>query len=256
MARVSGLAVTPIKGMRLQNVEEIELAPGGARGDRRFFVVDQRQRMINGKTHGELQQVIATCEGDSLRLELPGGRRVEATVELGAPVRSRFFSGAIEGRLVHGPWAQALSEFLGVEVAVIDCGSGVDRGPDGAASLISVASLERLAQEAGEPGIDARRFRMLIEVEGIGAHEEDAWVGRTVRVGEAEIRFHGHVGRCLITSRDPDSGEIDLPTLDLLGAYRGGLPTTEPLPFGIYGEVVRAATVKLGDPVEPGNAVD
>jgi uncharacterized protein YcbX len=65
------------------------------------------------------------------------------------------------------------------------------------------------------------------------------------------VRFRGHVGRCLITSRDPDTGVVTLPTLDILGDYRRDLDTTEPLPFGIYGEVVAEGTVQVGDPVKP-----
>src|SRR5437868_1140748 len=83
----------------------------------------------------------------------------------------------------------------------------VDRGPDGAVSLISTASLARLADQAGRSSVDSRRFRMLIEVDGVGAHEEDGWVGRTLEVGEVTLRCHGHVGRCVITSRHPESGE-------------------------------------------------
>ena len=76
---------------------------------------------------------------------------------------------------------------------------------------------------------------------------EDEWVGRRVRVGDAEIAINGHVGRCLITSRHPESGVIDLPTLDLIRGYRGDVPTTEPLPFGVYGEVSRPGAVRVGD---------
>jgi uncharacterized protein YcbX len=126
----------------------------------------------------------------------------------------------------------------------------VDRGPRGAVSLISRASLARLAEAAGEPSVDARRFRMLIEVDGVGPHAEDAWVGREARVGDASILFTGHVGRCLITSRDPDTGVIDLPTLDIIDSYRGEIDTTEPLPFGIFGEVRRQGRVRVGDVVE------
>ncbi len=96
----------------------------------------------------------------------------------------------------------------------------VDRGRQGGASLVSEASLARLAEIAGEDALDPRRFRMLIEVDGLAPHEEDGWVGRTFRIGDAAVRFRGHVGRCLITSRDPDTGVVDLPTLDLLGEYR------------------------------------
>jgi MOSC domain-containing protein YiiM len=43
---------------------------------------------------------------------------------------------------------------------------------------------------------------------------------------------------------------VDLPTLDILRAYRGDLDTTEPLPFGVYGEVLEGGRVAVGDPVE------
>jgi uncharacterized protein YcbX len=90
---------------------------------------------------------------------------------------------------------------------------------------------------------------MLIEIDGVDAHVEDDWVGHTVTIGAAAVRFHGHVGRCMVTSRDPDTGEVDLPTLDILRGYRGAVNATEPLPFGIYGEVVSEGTVRIGDPV-------
>jgi uncharacterized protein YcbX len=94
---------------------------------------------------------------------------------------------------------------------------------------------------------------MLVEVDGVDAHGEDTWVGRRVRIGEALVSFNGHVGRCLVTSRDPDTGTIDLPTLDLLRGYRGDEPSTEPLPFGIYGEVIEPGAVRLGDHVSAGS---
>jgi uncharacterized protein YcbX len=92
---------------------------------------------------------------------------------------------------------------------------------------------------------------MLVEIDGVGAHEEDRWVGRRVRIGEALVMVYGHVGRCLVTCRDPDTGIPDLPTLDLLRSYRGQLETTEPLPFGIYGQVLEPGEVRLGDAVLP-----
>ncbi len=116
-------------------------------------------------------------------------------------------------------------------------------------SLISRASLDALASEGGYDGVDSRRFRMLIEVDGLSAHEEDAWVGRRCRVGQTLVRFGGHVGRCLITSRDPDTGQVDMPTLDILANYRSDLDTTEPLPFGVYGAVLEPGTIRVGDSV-------
>jgi uncharacterized protein YcbX len=246
---VVGLALTPVKGTRLQAVERIDLLRTGARGNRRFFVVDELDRMVNSKTLGELQTVVSECLDDQLRLTFPDGSAVHAEVTLGEPVSARFFSRTVEGRALRGPWGAALSEHLGQAVRLVEAEGSVDRGPRGAASLISRASLAQLAEVASEPSVDPRRFRMLIEIDGVAANAEDAWVGRSVRVGDAVIRWCGHVGRCLITSRDPDTGVIDLPTLDILGDYRRELNTTEPLPFGIYGEVAREGSVSVGDEV-------
>jgi uncharacterized protein YcbX len=253
MPVVSGLATTAVKGTRVRAVDRLELDATGARGNRRFYVIDDRDRMLNGKRLGDLQAVIADLAPDTGRLELrfPDGQVVSGTPELGPSVTARFFSGWREDQLALGPWAPALSAFLGQPVRLVASASAVDRGQLGAVSLISRGSLARLAEVGGASDVDSRRFRMLIEADGIPAHAEDGWVGERVRIGEAVIRWHGHVGRCLITSRDPDTGAIDLPTLDILGSYRGQEPSTEPLPFGIYGEVLAGGRVCVGDAITP-----
>jgi uncharacterized protein YcbX len=249
--RVTALSVTAVKGTRLRTVPSVQLRRSGAVGNRRFYVIDGRGRMVNSKMVGALQAVVADwIEGaGELALSFPDGERVAGVVADGPAVATRFFSMDREAVLAEGPWSDALSQYLGQPVRLVRTGNGVDRGEKGAASLISRASLARLAAEADEPSVDARRFRMLIEIDGIAAHEEDGWVGRSVRIGEAVVHFGGHVGRCLITSRDPETGVVDLPTLDLLGDYRGQVPSTEPLPFGVYGAVVGEGVVRLGDDV-------
>ena len=251
MSLVTRLSITAIKATRLREVDAVALGPSGAEGNRRFYLIDESGRLVNGKTIGELQAVVAALDDGRLSLTFPDGRVVDDRVATGPAVATEFFSSAREGRLVEGPWADALSEFAGRTLRLVDTGGdgAVDRGADGAVTLISRASLERLASEAGVSDVDARRFRMLVEVDGTAAHEEDAWVGQRVRIGDALVEFAGNVGRCLITSRDPDCGRIDLPTLDILRAYRSDAASTEPLPFGIYGAVVEPGTVRVGDPV-------
>jgi uncharacterized protein YcbX len=119
----------------------------------------------------------------------------------------------------------------------------------GAVSLVSRGSLERLGVEAGATSaLDGRRFRMLFEIDGVSAHAEDEWIGSRVRVGEAEIEVGGDVGRCVITTLDPDLGTRDLDTLGALARYRRD-GRTEPLPFGVYAAVTVAGRVRVGDPV-------
>lgn len=248
---VTALHTAAIKGTRLRSVQAVVLDERGAANDRRFFVIDERNRMRNGKQLGRLQAVVAVPEDGRLTVEFPDGSKVEGPVELGESVTAQFFSHHVVGRLVVGPWSQALSDFCGQPLRLLETGSAVDRGAKGPVSLVSRASLRRLAEEALTDSVDGRRFRMLIEVDGVEPHAEDRWIGRRLQVGGAVLRFDGHVGRCLVTSRDPESGEVTLPTLDLLRSYRTGLDSTEPLPFGIYGRVLRPGTVRVGDTVEP-----
>jgi uncharacterized protein YcbX len=87
-------------------------------------------------------------------------------------------------------------------------------------------------------------------VDGLEPHEEDRWIGRRVRVGEAVVVPQGNVGRCAITTQNPDTGRADLDTLKALARYRGDLDTTEPLPFGVHAAVVEPGRVRLGDAIE------
>src|SRR6478752_410836 len=237
---VSALRSTPIKGLRIGERRQVTLERGGLRGDRRFYLVDERGRMINGKHLGALNTVTGDLDEDDGRLTLTfvNGDSLRGAVELGPELDTSFFSGARTARLVLGPFSAALSEHTGQAlrlVAPADGSSAIDRGDDGAVTLISSASLASLARAAGEREIDARRFRMSIEVSGTAAHAEDAWIGREVALGGARVLVLGHVGRCIVTSRHPESGVLDLPTLEILRDYRAGAETTEPLAFGVYG---------------------
>jgi uncharacterized protein YcbX len=254
-AVVTALATTPVKGLRVISRTEVMLERTGAHGNRRFYLIDERGRMVNGKRIGVLSAVRADFDADEGRLTMsfPDGSEISDVVRLDGELETRFFSGTPTARLVAGPWSHALSSYTGTELRLVQADparGGVDRGPAGSVSLISAASVARLEALADGRAIDPRRFRMLVEVAGPRAHEEDEWVGRSASIGAARVAFHGHVGRCLVTSQSPDTGIVDLPTLELL-SYRRGLPTTEPLAFGVFGEVLEPGIVRVGDGVTP-----
>jgi uncharacterized protein len=250
---VSALATTPVKGLRVVARSALMLQASGAPDDRRFYLVDERGWMVNGKHVGMLGTVVADYRHDdrALTLTFPDGDIVSGPVELGAQIDTRFFSRPARARVVVGAWSGALSEHAGQPLRLVEGvgRAGVDRGRAGGVSLVSRASLAGLARVAGTPQVDGRRFRMLIEIDGVAEHEEDAWIGARTRIGAALVRFAGHVGRCSVTTRHPESALVDLPTLDLLRSYRGGLDTTEPLAFGVYGEVLEGGLVAVGDAI-------
>jgi uncharacterized protein YcbX len=253
---VSWLSVAPVKGLALVRRDEVALEPFGVLENRRFYVLDERGRFVNGLTRLERSLFAVVPEwdapADSLRLTVPDGAVVEEAVSLGSPVSTWFYNRAEPGRMVDGPWAQALSEYAGRELRLArtdEPGRAVDR-PDGSVSIVSDESVDELARNAGVTSADARRFRMLVGVSGGEPHEEDTWVGRDVAIGDAVVRVHEQVARCAITTKNPDTGERDLDTLRIIKTYRG-VRGTKHLDFGVYGEVVTPGVVRVGDRAEP-----
>lgn len=255
MGSVAWITIAPVKALALVQREEVELEPFGIRENRRFYLVDGHGRMINGKVIGPLVRVVPEYDdaSGSLSLRMPDGAVVSGTVEAGDALTTSFFGRPVAGRLVEGPWSEALSELAGRPLHLVRTeqpGHGADRGSRAGVSLIGTASLAALAEAAGVDAVDGRRFRMLFGVDGIPAHAEDGWLGRPVRIGDAVVRPRGNVGRCAVTTQNPETGVPDLDTLRVLGRYRGEVETSEPLPFGVWGEVVEPGRVRLGDPVE------
>jgi uncharacterized protein YcbX len=253
--RVSWISLTPVKALALEHVEEIDLLEHGLRGDRRFYLVDESNRLVNNKgRRGPLQLVHSSYdeETDVLTLRLADGTEVSGEVARGAELTTSFHSRPRPARRVEGPWDAALSELVDEHVRLVAPPYGAaDRGRGGAATLLAEGSLAAIAAVLGVESVDPRRFRMNFGIEGIDAHAEDDWIGRRIKVGEAVVVPQGNVGRCAITTQNPDTGKADLDTLKALADYRRDVETTEPLPFGVHAAVAQAGHVRVGDAVEP-----
>ena len=224
-AVVARISIAPVKALGLTHPASVELTRGGVRGDRRFWLVDEDGRLYNNKRDGPLVRVRPAWDEETreLALTFPDGKVVAGAVELGEPVAIELYGRPHRSRSVVGPWEEAISECAGRRLRLLWSEEhATDRGTTGGVvSLVSRASLERLREEAGsDRPVDGRRFRMLLELDGVPANAEDDWIGRRVSVGAAEIVVNGDVGRCVVTSHDPDTGVTDLDTLGTLARYR------------------------------------
>jgi uncharacterized protein len=264
MRTVSKLSVTPVKSLALHHPSEIRLETHGAVGDRAFYLVDDRGALFTGAKHGHLVRIRADHDGtnDRLALTFPDGSVIEgSSAALDGEVETDFYGRPVCGREVRGPFGAALSDHAGEAVRLIRPDHPGDANDVWPVSILSLASVEELARRSGSDlPRDARRFRMLIEIDGCPEpHEEDTWAGRRVRFGEALIRVPGPIPRCVVTTHDPTSGLRDFATLHEIKAYRGVRrgDADDPsnlkhhIDFGVYGEVLEPGRVRLGDPVEP-----
>jgi uncharacterized protein YcbX len=85
----------------------------------------------------------------------------------------------------------------------------------GRVTLHGRGSLQALAAALGTD-VSELRFRSNIAVDGLGAWEEQSWVGRKIRIGAVEFDVVKPKTRCLATHANPETGQRDLPILATL----------------------------------------
>lgn len=251
MPTVAQFSIAPVRSLGLQHPTEIDVTEVGVVEDRRFFLSDDQNRLVDRIVVGRLVQVEARTDRGATRLwmRFPDGTVIDDDVRLGDAVETPIHGRTGVGRVVIGPWGDALARIAGRPIRVIRCDrpGGTRRGNP--TSIVSDGSLRELAKHAGIDAVDGRRFRMLINLQGAEAHEEDTWLGRRVGIGDAVLRVTKTDARCAITTQDPDTGMRDLDTLRTIIGYRG-LREGKHADFGVLADVVQPGRIRVGDEVQ------
>lgn len=250
--KVIRLSTTAIKGFQLNHPHSIEITQRGAIGDREFFLVDEENALVSIKKEGDLVPLSAHYDAANSELSIleNGAVVAQGSVKEGIAQSGNFFDAwDVAGNFIEGPWNQFLSARLGKQVRLIKPSKGRNGSDVEPLSMLSSASIKALENSAQVGAIDARRFRMLIEFDGLGAHEEDTWGGQEFSIGSAVIRAGGPVRRCAAVTRNPDSGIVDLKTLKLIGDYRGRQESQFGMGFnfGIYATCTKPGHINVGD---------
>jgi uncharacterized protein YcbX len=248
---ITRLSITPVKGLLLHHPDSIELTAEGAVGDRLFYLLDETGKVQSCTSNPGLYGLTAAYDRESRRLEVSRGDEVlhGGIIEPARAVDTDMCGlRTITSDIVADPvWSSFFSDIVGRRVQLVRArGSAYDVQPT---TLLGTGSVEELARHAGLNEIDSRRFRMLIEFSGGEPHIEDSWERKLLEVGDTVLRGGGPVKRCAATTRDPDSGAVDLQTLRLITAYRGRQDSVLGLGanFGVYGDVVEPGTISVGD---------
>ena len=188
---------------------------------------------------------------ERLTLVFPDGSAVAADALGGEPAVGDFWGRQVPGRVLARDVCEALSDYTGKPLRIVRAAEdGIGTDALHPVSLIGDGSVSELGRRLGDPSLDSRRFRMLVELGGVEPHAEDEWLGSLLRLGEALVRVGGPVGRCANTTYNPDTGLRDHDTLRAINEYRG--KTKGAVCFGVYADVVEAGRVRVGDTVTPG----
>lgn len=243
------MQIVPVKAMAVVPLRRIFLDAQGAAEDRRLFLLRHDGTVATSRRYPQLARVVPDLNlaAGSLTLTFPDGTTATSELTgLGERVHSRVFEKDRDGQLVGGPVAAALSGYLNepVRMALTErAGIGWDEGP---VSLLGRASAQAVEAPDAHPSSSTARFRMLVEVDGIGAHEEDTWIGRDVRLGNAAVSVSHPPRRCVVINNSPVTGVKDWDGLRILAAHQ----SPHRMCLGVIANVANSGDVSVGDTVE------
>ena len=244
--------IAPVKSLGLCHPTTAHVGESGIVEDRRFYVIDDRGRLMTQRQVARMVQVKADYNlfPETLSLFFPDGSTVEGPPDIEDSVTTFIFGRMVKGNVVAGDFNDALSAFCGADLRLVksqEPGQAQDAYP---ISILSQGSLDQLSNQAGlSSPIDNRRFRPNFLVHNSTPHEEDTWVGNEVAVGDkVRISVISRDPRCAITTHDPGTGQRDMNTLRIILTYR---PDPQAAYFGVYGAVSTPGPVSLGDPIVP-----
>lgn len=109
-------------------------------------------------------------------------------------------------------------------------------------SILNLASLRELSARMGQE-ISPHRFRGNLWLDGLPPFAEFGLIGKTLRIGDAELEIRQRITRCKATTVNPDSGQSDADTLAAIKADWGHQD------FGTYAVVTRPGEIAQGDKV-------
>lgn len=208
--RVAELWRYPVKSLGGERVERAELTASGIRGDRIVHVRDGRGRVLTARTKQRLLGLRGTLGDD------------------GEP--------RIDGR----PWTSAEAAAAVRAAAGPDAELAADDGPERFDVLPLLVATDGAIVALG---VDHRRLRPNIVIEGVDGLAERTWPGRRLRIGDARIQVAKLRGRCVMTTFDPDTQAQDHSVLKRIVTDFGGR-------MALDCAVLEGGVLAIGDRVE------
>ena len=244
---VTRIGFTSLKGARHLDRPFVDLAWDGPVGDRVFCLVDlARERVLRTVENPTLLQTRVTWDAGLLTVSLPGASAQGVPAFTGETRTLDYWGRRVALEIVDGPWAAAYSQHLGYDVMLARSPAG-DVVYGASVSLVTTGSLDELSRRVGTPVRDSQ-MRATITVHTEAPHLEDAWIGRRLQLGEAEVQVRSAIPRCAVIDLDPDTGRRRTDALRALADYRR---QRNELGFGVDAVVTQPGRVQIGDAVKP-----
>lgn len=259
--KVSGLYYYPIKSCRGYALQTALLDARGLAHDRRFLIVDAKDRFITQREQPRVALIEPYVTDDSLSLTAPGMSplviETRAARERRSVVIWRDTVEAVDQREAAARW---LSEYLGEPARLVKFADDVTRRVNadfarrptdqtGFADgfpllLITQESLDDLNTRLADP-LPMNRFRPNLVVSGAQPYAEDNW--KQIRIGDMLFDLVKPCARCVTTTTDQHTAARGKEPLATLAKYRH---STSGALFGQNVIHAGPGTLRVGDTVE------
>lgn len=231
--RLTALYRYPVKSLRGERFDALEVGARGLLFDRHWMVVDAQGRFLTQRQQARMS-LIGAHVGEHGDLRLTAGGMPEIRVSAGDAGRLGVvvWGDSVEAVAVSRAADAWLSGFLGLDCRLVEFPAEVRRQVDpvyaaphdqvGFADgfpflLISQASLDDLNARLEEP-VPMLRFRPNLVVSGCAPYAEDGW--RRIRIGGLTFRVAKPCSRCIIPTIDPQTARRGSEPLRTLMSYR------------------------------------
>jgi len=238
----------PVKSLQGESLDQAVVEDSGLSGDRRWGIVDRETgKVLTGRRAPSLLLASSRLTDTGVEVLLPDGDVLVAPGAHADDVLSKWIGRPVA--LVHAEsfgagvgeyFADATDDNSAVVSWTMPPGRFVDALP---LLVVTSASLRQGRALHPDGAWETRRFRpnIVVDVEDEG-WVEDAWCGRTVRVGTAVVQPAAPCERCTMVTRPQPGLDRDVDVFKVLARNHGST-------FGAWTSVLTGGTVRVGDEV-------
>lgn len=221
-AYLNCLQIFPIKSIQGIKVQQAQVEPSGLRHDRRWMLVDEHNRFLTARTQPKLLKLASQFTSAGLLVHSANRQQpllIPYSVKNTLPtLQVKIWKDACEAQHLRIDFDHWFSTELGrlcklasmLQPRVVDpnygsTGDQVSFADGFPVHLITLASLAELSKNFKTP-LSPQAFRANLLLAGdLEPYAEDSW--RKIRLGNAEFDVVKPCQRCVLTLKDPETGE-------------------------------------------------
>ncbi len=242
MLLLSQINIYPVKSLDGYSPNSAIVEKRGLQHDRRWTITDTEGVFMTQRTNGKMALLRATIEGDHLKISEKKNPLNHLTIPVamhGHDITVEIWDDTVKAAKVSEAADKWLSSFLGKPCHLVKMPEDIERRVDEDYNtgddivsfadgypflIIGEASLndlnERLVDNNSSeiPPLSMRRFRTNFVFSGGEPFQEDQF--KDFKIGDVDFQGVKNCARCVLTTRDPDTGIKGKEPLETLSQYR------------------------------------